>query len=396
MNAIRKFIQYPMVIGYCIIVCISLLVTSCGKKTEVKDQEPVSKKEDTGNSDSIAVTILVKDNQGQKIGNVDLTVSGVNNLNRIFRIREATIDGSGEISLKIAKDLTANGAKFDFIEKDHEPISYQLTNIPAKLEVYMNPVSTLSIFSYNTLEGFQNNADRKKAFAEWIKKYNPDIIFFQELNKFTENTLNTFAKTYGHNNSVLLKTTGYPTGITSKYAIENADRVTSAPFVHGYIYAKVKGINLFAIHLSPKTLDERKAEIAALITRIKTIPANEKIIVAGDFNSYNELDKNLYGKDITLNYKKYNPNTIIDYTVTNSMLNNSFLDVYGIKHHEFKATLPVMNNKYDDENYNQGWRYDYIFTRGWTSFDIKYSDILQKAFTDEASDHYPVYVRLAN
>ena len=68
-----------------------------------------------------------------------------------------------------------------------------------------------------------------------------DIVSLQELNEYNQAKLAEDAKSYGHAYSVLLKEEGFPTGITSRYPIEDVHRVTEG-FHHGLLRVRIKGI----------------------------------------------------------------------------------------------------------------------------------------------------------
>jgi len=276
---------------------------------------------------------------------------------------------------------------------DYEPQKIVVTlnpNADNKLTITLQPKTSMSVLSYNVLEGFKNLANKNTQFAAWVKTYNPDVILFQELNGFTDLSLVSFAATYGHTYSVLLKTTGYPTGITSKYPITDIKKVL-ANFVHGYVSAKINGINFFSIHLTPNALGARIIEGNTVLNSLSPLLLqDERIIVAGDFNSYNAFDEQAYGPNFKQERPKYNPSTV-DYTVTNAFLSAGMIDSYPLRNTIFKAT--VIANVFWITNPNKGMRYDYQFMDQTTAGKCTYVDIIQDSYTDNSSDHYPVLMR---
>ena len=94
-----------------------------------------------------------------------------------------------------------------------------------KLDITLQESHSLSIMSYNVKDGFENKDTKKERFLEWLKRYDPDIMLFQELNKFTEKSLGEFAKKYGHEYAYIVKEDGYPTGITSRYPLTNVEKI---------------------------------------------------------------------------------------------------------------------------------------------------------------------------
>ena len=76
------------------------------------------------------------------------------------------------------------------------------------------------IITWNVYEGMKlDTTQHKTAFAKWITGKDPDVMAFQEMNRFTPASLDKFARSYGHTYSVLLKENGFPVAITSKYPI---------------------------------------------------------------------------------------------------------------------------------------------------------------------------------
>jgi len=82
------------------------------------------------------------------------------------------------------------------------------------------------IITWNVYEGMKlDTTQNKTAFAQWIKEKDPDVMAFQEMNRFTQTSLAEFARSYGHGYSLLLKETGFPVALTSKYPISKTEKV---------------------------------------------------------------------------------------------------------------------------------------------------------------------------
>ncbi|MDC0285132.1 endonuclease/exonuclease/phosphatase family protein, partial [Akkermansiaceae bacterium] len=78
----------------------------------------------------------------------------------------------------------------------------------------------LRLLSYNVWYGFTKVPERKKNFLKWMETQNPDIVSLQELNGYTADKLKADAAAWGHRHSAILKESGFPTGITSRFPIE--------------------------------------------------------------------------------------------------------------------------------------------------------------------------------
>ena len=145
------------------------------------------------------------------------------------------------------------------------------------------------ILCYNVLHGFESNPKVMDKYVTWVKTIDPDIVAFQEMNKFTDKSLKELAARYGHYYSAISKENGYPVAITSKYPIRDLIKVDDH-MEHGYMYAKINDINLFVVHLSSWSFFLREKEIQRILSHAALIPENEKIVITGDFNSLCETD----------------------------------------------------------------------------------------------------------
>ena len=211
-------------------------------------------------------------------------------------------------------------------------------------------------------------------------------------------SLGEFAKKYGHEYAYIVKEDGYPTGITSRYPLTNVEKILRANkydifIYHGCIHAECQGIHIFVTHLSPFGVDDRIKEIKGLVEeKIKKLPADAKVLVAGDFNSYNEYDKKAYGPKFETERLQFSPTVAINYEVTNFMLENGFKDAFTLfSDGHFKQSIPVTITEFPE---NKGCRYDYIMLSENLAADCVYADILREKNTHALSDHYPNYIRL--
>lgn len=177
-------------------------------------------------------------------------------------------------------------------------------------ELYLNvdvdnnkSVDTLRVISYNILEGMKedkkNNYDN---FVAWLKKHDPDILALQEVNGFTQKSLEALAERYGHPYVITNVKIGdnYPVALTSKHPIQSRRRITKH-VSHGAIFARIKDVNVVVGHLWPQKYwydkedgrgDEyREQEVRIFLdSTIRKYPDEPKWIFAGDFNSRSEKD----------------------------------------------------------------------------------------------------------
>jgi exodeoxyribonuclease III len=143
------------------------------------------------------------------------------------------------------------------------------------------------------------------------------------------------AKRYGHEYSVLLKEDGFPTGITSRYPIEDVKKVREG-FHHGLLRARIQDIYFYVIHLHPSNHEVRKKEIALILNDIEQLPAGSEVILAGDFNTFSQLDSVYYAHGRLESFfserdKKYNERNLnngrLDYDELRSLMGSGLIDL---------------------------------------------------------------------
>ena len=251
------------------------------------------------------------------------------------------------------------------------------------------------ILSYNILEGLKGDSAIEAEFAEWVKKIDPDIIGFQEMNNFTQQKLEVFAASYGHKYAVQSKTEGYPVALTSKYPIVNVQKVVDNMH-HVYLVANINNINVVVIHFSPFSYRKRQLEVNEILARAGLFPKNEMTVIMGDFNSLSERDAAYYGEE-DLNAQKEREkkeshirnlnNGQFDYSVTNAMEKAGFQDILLKFHKDFQPTIPT-------EKYKARFskRIDFVYVNPELGKTAISADIIRDNVTDNISDHYPVFV----
>ena len=126
----------------------------------------------------------------------------------------------------------------------------------------------IRVLTYNVWYGFTKKPDRKKEWIKYIKSLKSGIIALQELNSYTEEGLAKDAKSWGHPHAALLKEDGFPTGITSKYPIEDLKKTTKG-YHHGMLSCKIAGLQIYNIHLHPGHWEIRHREVDLLIKTLK-------------------------------------------------------------------------------------------------------------------------------
>jgi exonuclease III len=261
--------------------------------------------------------------------------------------------------------------------------------------------SDLKIITYNVWYGFTKAPERKGPWLAWIKEQDPDILSLQELNEYTPQMLAEDAKSYGHPYSVLLKQDGFPTGITSRYPIEDIKKVTGG-YHHGLIRIRIQNIYYYVIHLHPSNWAFRKDEINKILLDIRELPQGAEVILAGDFNTFSPLDSVYYSHgrlEAFFNHRdqEFNENNLnqgaLDYSVIREVTNFGFVDLEANLRkptYEFTGSFPTLVEK-EGEHGDQR-RLDYIFASKNLSGKIVRAEIIANTTTLHLSDHLPVIV----
>lgn len=267
---------------------------------------------------------------------------------------------------------------------------------PEVKKVINNSAKTLTVLSYNILEGMKTDVStNKQLFTAWVGIQNPDIFAIQEANKFTEESLNKLAKSYGHPYSAIVKLTGYPVALTSKYPITAIERVNTG-MTHGFIIAKILDYNIVVLHLNPHNYEIRRSEIQIVLDKITENKATNKLLVMGDFNSYSPLYaanfangtlvNTLRQREIANPGTKYLDNGELDFKVQQRVLDYGLLDII----YEFEKKDP-QNAKIINPTTN---KIDYIYCSNDLISTVESAHFIKDDFTKVYSDHLPIIIKL--
>jgi len=241
----------------------------------------------------------------------------------------------------------------------------------------------------------------KDLFVEWVKQQNPDMLALQEVNKFTQLTLETMARRYNHPYAVLLKEKGFPVALTSKYPIVNVQKVLDNMH-HGFIRADIAGYNVMVIHLSPHKYRKRHEEIEVILQTASLQHNKNKTIIMGDFNSISESDAEAY-KDgklwerFNFNDNKYPThanlcNGQLDYEVHRKIVNAGYVDAFKLLNKPYDYSAPTLLTSNGGET--PSYRIDFIYVSKSLKHRIKRAAIVKDDFTNYYSDHYTVVLEI--
>ena len=258
--------------------------------------------------------------------------------------------------------------------------------------------SELRVLSYNVWYGFTKQPERKKKLLEYVRSLKPDVVSLQELNSYTEEKLAQDARAWGHPYSALLKTGGFPTGITSRFPIEDVSR-TLEGYHHGLLSCKTGGLRVYVVHLHPGHWQIRHREVDLLTRELAKRNLAEKILLAGDFNTFSPRDREQYEKtpDIVPFFRrldqrwKSNRNLRkdkLDYTHLEKIEKAGFIDLVATKRSRFSGTFPTKNRPGEDNGPSR--RLDYFYANRSLASSCKSAVCLVNGDTSYLSDHYPV------
>lgn len=273
----------------------------------------------------------------------------------------------------------------------------------------VNSQESLKIISYNIWNGFEWGKDsvRKEKLINWVNDRSPDVVALQELCAYTNEKLSTDAQTWGHDYSVLLKSSGYSVGLTSKYPIVIKERILNEMH-HGALHCQTNGLEIFVVHLSPFQWEKRNTEAEILIERIETEIGNgNNVIVCGDFNALSPVDADWYKNNIELlksrlegdekhaHVKNMREGTFC-YSAMSKFFGAGLYDVSanfintGIERISCPTQVFAKNKEDKERLIKMGTRIDYILTSYNLVEKCTGAKILNGEESFLLSDHYPV------
>ena len=257
------------------------------------------------------------------------------------------------------------------------------------------------LITYNVWYGFTKAPDRKAGWIQWMQNQGPDVVSLQELNEYTPEKLAEDAVLWGHPYTELLKEDGYPTGVTSKYPIEDVQRLMEG-FQHGLLRVKIEGMYFYIIHLHHGNWEIRNREIDLILADIQQLPADSRVILAGDFNTFSPDDSVYYSHARLESFfsereKLYNePNLYqgrLDYGAIQKLIDHDLVDLEAKMRsadYTFTGTYPTLIEK-EGEHGDQR-RLDYVFVNSGLVDQVQQAYIAADDTTLTLSDHLPVVV----
>ena len=263
----------------------------------------------------------------------------------------------------------------------------------------------LRVLSYNVWYGFTKVPERKKNSLKWMKAQNPDIVSLQELNGYSADKLKDDAAAWGHPHSAILKENGFPTGITSRFPIEEVRRFREG-FHHGLLRARIKGAYYYVIHLHPSNWEIRGREADLILADIAELPKDAQVTLVGDFNTFSTNDERHYMKTSLQPFfaardTKHKENNLrdgkLDYSVIRKFTAAGLIDLEHSKRgagYRFTGSFPTKIQKPGD--HGEARRLDYVFASPSLAKRVTRAEIIADDTTWILSDHLPMIVELTH
>ena len=266
---------------------------------------------------------------------------------------------------------------------------------------------SLKVISYNIWNGFDwdKDNDRKSEFIDWVNTQRPDVFALQELCGYTQDELLKDAKKWGHSYAEIVKTSGYPVGITSNQPIEVKEKILDSMH-HGALHCKTSGIDFFVVHFSPFSHKKRHEESKIILDKLSQVSKiQDKYIVLGDFNAVSPFDADLYKNKSTLimsmlasESKNSHVRNLfhgeLEYGVLGTFLGYPLIDV--TQRHtsgwDNRVSFPtqVFEKEKGKGRNETSKRIDYILTSPFLAQKCIRAKVSNKEDTYYLSDHYPV------
>lgn len=229
----------------------------------------------------------------------------------------------------------------------------------------------------------------------FVNQQKPDILGMSELNGWADNDfqkLEEFSKkTNLKNHSFALTNSGFHLALFSNESITSSE-IEVDNFTHGLIQASVGSLTLYLTHLDYGTEEGRLREADLIINLMKDTSNN---ILMGDLNSLSPLDT--YDEDRLLKHfkqiglKKFGEKHLRR-DVQKKLLASGLIDTARELSDSVKHSVPTSSNT--DPAHAAKLRLDYIYISKDLKANLKNAAIIRNEFTNQLSDHFPVFIDL--
>ena len=153
-----------------------------------------------------------------------------------------------------------------------------------------SPQTELRVLSWNVWNGFSGERSLADG-AGWINEQGADVVALQELVGIDEPRLAEWAQGWGHTHVAQSKASGYAVGLTAREPIEVIERRTDG-LHHGYLHARVAGVDYLVVHLHPGSWEFRRRESRVIAAKVSELMHEGRaLVVLGDFNAHSAHDR---------------------------------------------------------------------------------------------------------
>lgn len=249
--------------------------------------------------------------------------------------------------------------------------------------------------TYNVRNGFVDAPQRRSDVVALLARLKPDIVALQELNGYTEGALRRDAAGWGHEHVLVLKRTGYPTGLTSTRPFTRVKKLLRGMH-HGAVVAETHGVVVVSTHLSPFDASKRLSEVDKLLA---ALPHNVPVLLAGDLNAIAPGDASRVTPWALDALRGDGPNNLVDGAadtrVVSRLLRAGFMDL-GASDGRTQPTAPTPLARRPGESrahvLRRQLRIDFIFASKRLAARCGQATSIRTRTTERLSDHYPVMV----
>ncbi len=263
------------------------------------------------------------------------------------------------------------------------------------------PEAPLRVLCWNVWNGFAGESALDDG-AGWIAEQAADVVALQELVGIDEARLGEWATRWGHGHVETSKPSGYAVGLTAREPIEVIERRTEG-LHHGYLHARVAGVDYLVVHLHPGSWEFRLRESRIIAAKVaELLHQGRALIVLGDFNAHSAHDSGRLATRIPLLAQRAEGNGAnrrgagFDHEAMANILGTGLVDLTVVHARDtphFEGTFPSRAlDKSATAATQAGYleRIDYILCDPRNAPRCTGIELPRGGVLETASDHYPV------
>lgn len=258
-----------------------------------------------------------------------------------------------------------------------------------------NIVSLRAILKKNNI--IDNNNNVNNTLDNFIKKYNFDIICFQEIS-LCPNTINILFESFPEYEYKYYNIPKYKKGYSGVAILSKIKPVSYSikfdDILGRYLKLKFKKfylINLYATNAGAKLerLDDKHKFNIKFYNKMQKLKSKKEVLIVGDFNSI-ETPFDSYNFDNQ--YNKLAGVTKIEINDFNKLLNSGFINIFR-KFYPKKKQYSYFTYRWKSREYNKGLLIDFALTTKKLINRVNKIKYLDNIY---GSDHLPLYIEIKN